>query len=844
MADDRYYSNTDEAQRFQPGTTAEAGQVDQKFDEVTAGFQGVAVDTDRSLKLPSVSGASQEIDATPLQRRRRVVGFDADGNLTLLTGFNWRGDWTTATEYFVNDVFRDPVTKNIYVTIIRHTSAAALSTDITAGRVELAISVEEVEAAKAAAEAARNLSMQYRDESRAARDASQTAQGLSETARNKSQAWAETLENTEVEPGQYSSLHHKAKSQQAQALSEQARNASQTARDASQAAQTASERARDLSRQYRDTAEQHRNNAQAARGKAQQWAEAEGEVEPGSDSAKTWAGRAAQAVSEGVIDDGRTVNDFTWSSQKISSELQAQKTRAVTQSLAAPPEIRDIDTWSIDATAVSRHSGGSVASFEVTWWDGAAETVAASGGAATLSRAVDQPVGGVVSAAVRALDDIGNASAPETVTADVVANRVPEGPVVISAPTQTGKNSTFQVSFSGATDPDGDSISYTVTDTGAFTFAKTSGIADGEIVEVTAPDVTDDIAITFSVKAVDSLGASTATYSETVTVLAAQVIGVALRATGSGGTFDHIDESGATIATPSTAWFNGHPVFGGMQDVSVDGQVMVEVPRFWYKRGTVGGDPAWWVSDQPLTGFTIMPAFVLDGVEVSSFQVGKYQASLSGGKLQSVSGVSPVVSRSLTQFLADAEARNVSGVAGFRLWHYDMWLAIQWLYLVENATMDSQTKTGEGRVNEPSAAAVDATDVAQATYRGIVGLWGNVYQWMDGARTLSSVLERRDYNGAWESTGESVPNAGAATYPITFRNSAPLEFIPDTYSTSNDSTATLPDYVRWRDAGEYYPIVGGHWSNAANAGLWSVLCYYAASYSAAIIGARLARVVS
>jgi len=154
VADDRYYSNTDEAQRFQPGTTAEAGQVDQKFDEVTAGFQEVAQDTDRSLKLPAVTGTSQELNATPLQRRRMVVGFDADGNLTLLQGFGWRGDWATATEYFVNDVFRDPVTKNLYVTVTRHTSAAALSTDITAERVELAISVEEIEAAKTAAQTA------------------------------------------------------------------------------------------------------------------------------------------------------------------------------------------------------------------------------------------------------------------------------------------------------------------------------------------------------------------------------------------------------------------------------------------------------------------------------------------------------------------------------------------------------------------------------------------------------------------------------------------------------------------------------------------------------------------
>ena len=323
------------------------------------------------------------------------------------------------------------------------------------------------------------------------------------------------------------------------------------------------------------------------------------------------------------------------------------------------------------------------------------------------------------------------------------------------------------------------------------------------------------------------------------------VIGVALRATGGpGGTWDHIDIDGNTITAPSASYFNYHPIFGGMVDVMVDGQYMVEVPKFYYKRGTAGGDPAWWISPQPLAGFAVMPAFVLDGVEVESFQYGKYQASESGGKLQSIPGVLPKVSTSLTDFLSLATARNVGDVAGFRLHHYDMWLAIQWLYLVETATMDSQTAAGQGRVSESSAAVVDAADVAQATYRGIVGLWGNIRQWIDGARTLSGVIERRDYNGAWESTGESVPNAGNATYPITFRASSPQAFIPDTYATSNDSTATLPDYVRWRGAGEYYPDVGGRWSNGANAGLWYVNCFNSASNSSTHIGARLARVAS
>ena len=518
-------------------------------------------------------------------------------------------------------------------------------------------------------------------------------------------------------------------------------------------------------------------------------------------------------------------------------------TRVISLNLTAAAEAGEQGYYTVEASADSLLVGGYIDYFSVTWRDGFNETVTATAGEATLSKAVDVPAGGTVSATVYAVDNLGNKSETKTVGADVVANNPPAGPITISAPTQTGKSSTFQVSFTGATDADGHAVVYRIFDDGGFTFATTDGIQDGELVDVTAPDVVSDTDYTFEVVAEDQYGAESAAYSATVTVLAAQVIGVALRATGGpGGTWDHIDEAGNTITTPSTSYFNGHPVWGGISDVVVDGQDMVEIPKFYWKRGTAGGDPAWWISDQPLTGFSVMPAFVLDGVEVDSFQVGKYQASESGGKMQSVPGVLPWVNMTIGTAISNAEARNVSGVAGFRLWHYDMWLAIQWLYLIENASMDSQTVTGQGRVSASSAANVDASDVAQATYRGMVGLWGNVRQWMDGVRTLSGTIERRNYNGAWASTGESVPNGGSTQYPITFRATGDESWIANTFSTSNDNTATLPDQRYWLDVGEYYPNVGGLWSSGATAGLWCVTCNGDSSDAYTIIGARLARV--
>ena len=331
--------------------------------------------------------------------------------------------------------------------------------------------------------------------------------------------------------------------------------------------------------------------------------------------------------------------------------------------------------------------------------------------------------------------------------------------------------------------------------------------------------------------------------------------GVALITTGGdGGTWAYIDDAGNTVATPGTAYFNAHPVWGGMQDVSIDGQTMVKVPKFYIKRAVIAsganaGKEGFWISDQPLAGYSIHPAFRNAGADIDQFWIGKYQASMDGAKLASKPGVLPVVSKSLTQFIADANARNVSGVTGFMLHSFYQWSAIQWLYLVENATMNSQAKTGQGRVSASTAANVDAADVAQATYRGIVGLWGNVWQWIDGLKTASNAIWLWDKNGnrVLTSTSQKRTAAAGTIYPTTFmaQNGAGYDFddvfIGDTGPTSN-SNATAPDQQYFNEASGYVPIVGGRWNNGAGAGLWYVSCFSAASAAYAYIGGRLAKV--
>jgi hypothetical protein len=144
----RYYDNSGESQRFQPGTTVRSDEVDGKFDQIASAFADIETEVDRSLKL-TADGSDHEIAATATQRRNKVVGFDSTGVMTLLAGFRWRGDFAAGTEYFVNDVFREPSTKNLYFVEVRHTAGSTIDT----GKTDLAINVSDVEAAKTAAKA-------------------------------------------------------------------------------------------------------------------------------------------------------------------------------------------------------------------------------------------------------------------------------------------------------------------------------------------------------------------------------------------------------------------------------------------------------------------------------------------------------------------------------------------------------------------------------------------------------------------------------------------------------------------------------------------------------------------
>ena len=180
------------------------------------------------------------------------------------------------------------------------------------------------------------------------------------------------------------------------------------------------------------------------------------------------------------------------------------------------------------------------------------------------------------------------------------------------------------------------------------------------------------------------------------------------------GTYSSISVVAATALTLSRAdvvitsgntYEIGNANYGG-----ADGQVMVQIPKFYFKMGVTGADHFWNVSLLPLIGYVVHPAFIRDGIEVpyryhSAFEGSMYDASASamtasgstiyasGDKLCSVAGQWAKTNESRASFDAMCTSRG----ATWRQHDFYLLSAIQLLYLIEYASFNSQSMIGAGR---------------------------------------------------------------------------------------------------------------------------------------------------
>ena len=302
------------------------------------------------------------------------------------------------------------------------------------------------------------------------------------------------------------------------------------------------------------------------------------------------------------------------------------------------------------------------------------------------------------------------------------------------------------------------------------------------------------------------------------------------------------------------------------------GQVMVEIPKFYYKHSMSGNVHSWEISEMPLSGYAVHPAFLKNGVEVDHRYFGAYEASSASSTMGSASGTTPAASKTRTTFRTEASARGT----GWRQVEYYLHSAIQLLYLVEYQDFNSQEMIGEGRttlsggswdtssyigISGKSNADGNGTNSndsstlggdAYMTYRGIENWYGNMWEMRDGW-TVNDVSASQLIMYATNNDADFA-DTGSTNMTVIYDDTSPHAsggYISGLADISNGFIGNAMSGASNTYVGDYYdqfadgsgwslPMVGAYASIGSRAGAFALHVYYASSASYVDRSSRLA----
>ena len=240
-------------------------------------------------------------------------------------------------------------------------------------------------------------------------------------------------------------------------------------------------------------------------------------------------------------------------------------------------------------------------------------------------------------------------------------------------------------------------------------------------------------------------------------------------------------------------------------------------------------------------------------MEGSGKFVGRYK---TGTGYYSKSGLAPQVS--MTR--ATARTQSIAKGGNWRMTDYATWSAYTYLYLLEFADWDSQTKIGRGYVDGNSAAintggtdsmtyhtgrAAGTDGQTSVQYRGIEDPWGNVSELVDGinfsGRKVYVCTDPSKYadntSTGYTDTGVTLPSSGWIKQLTPSSTVEWAFFLPSVNGGSE--TTYVPDWMA-STTGWRILCVSGYWKYKSNAGLFNFFAYNDSSGGSGTgIGARL-----
>ena len=291
-----------------------------------------------------------------------------------------------------------------------------------------------------------------------------------------------------------------------------------------------------------------------------------------------------------------------------------------------------------------------------------------------------------------------------------------------------------------------------------------------------------------------------------------------------------------------------------------DGNVMVEIPKHYIKVETVGNVDSFSISLTLEAGYVLDPAFLKwNGtamVEVPYRYFRAYEGFVSGGKLLSVSGVTPTRSQTIATFRTQAIANG----AGWHLTDWNLLNTIKRLCYIEfcdfivTKYLGNGNDTGSdygittGQSNALGNKSSNSThNNKYMSYRGIENMYADIWEFVDGININNyqayinqkwSTFASDVFTGDYVAKGPLVV-AGASNSLIKICNvSIDGGFIP---TVVGGSTTTFYGDALWSATGARIAFYGGSAADGASDGLGALVVRDASSVSNASVGAAVCR---
>ncbi len=318
------------------------------------------------------------------------------------------------------------------------------------------------------------------------------------------------------------------------------------------------------------------------------------------------------------------------------------------------------------------------------------------------------------------------------------------------------------------------------------------------------------------------------------------------------------------------------------RDDGSNGQVMVRIPKFFYRAEHGPRTHGYYISPYRLSGYRVSRMHWRNGKEVNEVFLGAYKACCydvsegaynltdapnidftpgTGDKMASIAGAKPISGFENDLTLPNARILAQNRGPGWGLVDFISASTVQMLILVELGHFDAQTKIGRGIVDKSSGTGNEAEITGQTSalgnqsgqatgnphnsvsYRGLEDWWGNIWEWTDGINLRDHVpyVADHDYvsnkfDGHYKPLGITLPSENGYVADIAVSDDYDWGFL--TSEIGATASTGLCDYF-YQSAGDRVAVRGGVWNVGSFAGpfYWSV--NYSASYRHRSRGARL-----